>query len=153
MPVQSGSDNDAMNKALNSQQAMILLQDPALIARTAMGQLENVSGGVNRIVTHLFLHEPFALGYAMGFAEQACRHAKRENREINSTAYVRGAISHMLGDDTAAASFVSFAATKQGNRTFERGYDEGIGDMDSWYLSHEDHMPRGLVRYLAMDET
>ncbi|MEO9573589.1 MAG: hypothetical protein ABJ263_12790 [Tateyamaria sp.] len=142
-----------MNKALNSGRRMTLMQDPFLIGRVAMGQLDDVSGGANRMVTHLFLHEPFALGYAIGFAKQAFRHAKNENQEVSCETYVLCAISQMLGDERAAASFVSFADTKKGNRTFERGYDVGLGDMESWCLSHEERLPGGLVRYLDMDGT
>lgn len=142
-----------MNKALHSGQAMTLLQNPQLIGRIAMGQLNDVSGSVNRMVTHLFLHEPFALGYAIGFAEQACRHAKNENEDVNCTAYVLGAISQMLGDETAAASFVTFASTKRGNCTFERGYDAGLSDIDSWCMSYEDYVPSGLMRFLDIGGT
>lgn len=131
---------------------MTVLHDPHLIARVAMGQLSDVSGSTNRMITHLFLHEPFALGYAIGFAEQACRYAKDENEDVNGSAYVLAAIGQMLGDDAAAASFVAFAVSKQGDRTFEGGYDAGLGDMDTWCSSGEEYVPRGLMRYLDGDK-
>ena len=55
----------------------------------------------------------------------------------------------MLGNDTVAASFVSFAASKQGDREFERGYDVGMRDLDALYLSFGDEIPMGLRLYMT----
>ncbi len=130
---------------------MTTLQDPRLIAQIAMGQLSDVVGGENRSVTHLFLNEPFALGYAIGFAEQAWRYAKKEIGDENCPTYLLEAISKMLGDEAVAASFVSFAVSKKGERMFEGGYEVGLSDMDAWCISQREHMPSSLSRYLGSD--
>ena len=142
-----------MNDVLDSEQSVTLLKGPHLIAQIALGRLRDVSVGVNRSVTYLFLHDPFALGYAIGFAEQSCQCAKTENEEANCAAYVLEVISHMLGDDAVAASFVSYAASKKGDRRGEGGYDAGSGDLDAWYTSGAGYIPSGLLQYPGMDRT
>lgn len=55
----------------------------------------------------------------------------------------------MLGDTNVAASFVSFAFSKQGDRVFEGGYDAGMRDLDALYLSFGEYTPTALVHYLS----
>ena len=132
---------------------MTTLQDPRLIAQIAMGQLSDVVGGENRSVTHLFLREPFALGYAIGFVEQAWRYAKKEIGDENCPTYLLEAISKMLGNEAVAASFMSFAVSKRGDRMFEGGYDVGLSDMDAWCLSQSEYKPSSLSRYLGSESS
>jgi hypothetical protein len=128
-----------------------MLQNPHFIAQIALAQLKDVLDDDHRSIIHLFLHEPFALGYAIGFVEQAFRHAKNENDDENCTAYLLEAISTILGDAAVAASFVTFAVSKKGERIFEGGYDVGSSDMEAWCTSQKEYIPNSLSRHLGAD--
>ncbi|MEO0764960.1 MAG: hypothetical protein AAFY75_02995 [Pseudomonadota bacterium] len=130
-------------------QTLTVLQDSRLIAQIAMGQFASVSGDVNRMVTHLLLNDHFALGYVIGFAEQASTRARYENDQPNGSAYVSGVVSHMLGNESLVATFLSFATSQKNDRTFQGGYEVGMGDVNAWCASRGARRPSGLFEYLA----
>lgn len=138
-----------MNKIVKTEHATVPLHDVQWVARMATEQLDFTVGPLRRSVSDLLLHEPFALGYAIGFAEQACWHLNKGDGEKNSPDYLRNVIGCMLGDTNVAASFVSFAFSKQGDRVFEGGYDAGMRDLDALYLSFGEYTPTALVHYLS----
>ena len=110
-----------MNNVVKSEHATVPIDDPQWVASMAMRQLKSDNETFIRSIPDLFLHEAFALGYAVGFAEQAFGLLNKGDGEKSCADYVRRSIGAMLGDDTVAASFVSYAASKQGNRVFEGG--------------------------------
>lgn len=137
-----------MNKVVGSDQMMICLRDVHQIASIALRQLTDGPRTLYRSVSDLFLKDPFVLGYAIGFAEQASWHVNRGNGEEIGPDYLCDVIGAMLGNKSVAASFVAFAASKQGDRDFEGGYDAGLQDMDDWYLSYGENVPLGLLTHL-----
>lgn len=145
----SAPNSIAMKTDLPLVQTLTVLQDPRLIAQIAMGQFADVSGDVNRTVTHLLLNDRFALGYVIGFAEQASTRAQYENDQPDGVAYVPDVISNMLGNLSLAATFMSFAASQKNDRTFQGGYEVGMGDLNAWCTSRGARRPSGLFEYLA----
>ena len=124
------------------------VKDAQWVAETAMRQLKLVPVEPNRSIVDLFLKDPFVLGYAIGFIEQACWHGNNGDGEKNNPDFLRNALAHILNDSVVATSFLSFAITKQGSRVFEGGYDAGLQDMDALYLSHGAQLPCSLAYYL-----
>ena len=143
-------DPRPMNKIVSTKQTEVPVHDTRWVADIGKRQLGKVALDANRSIVNLFLKNPYALGYAIGFAEQACWHANGGDGEKISPDYLRNVIGHMLGNDAVAASFVSFAATKQGDRLFEGGYDAGQADMDALYLSYGEHIPCNLEHHLRL---
>lgn len=139
---------EGMNKIVSSGQMSILLQDVHGVAGIAMRQLHDTAPHEQRTVTDVFLHEPFALGYAYGFAERACQLLQNEGRARNSSDYIHQMIGAMLGDASVSASFVHFALSKSGDRDFEGGYEVGAHDLSAWYFGFGEQVPRGLWGYL-----
>jgi len=138
-----------MNKVVNAEYTTVPVHDADWVANMATRQLTLTVGALRRSVPDLLLHEPFALGYAIGFAEQAGWHLNSGNGEKMCPDYLRSVIGCMLGNTTVAASFVSFAYSKQGDRVFEGGYDAGMRDFDTVYLSFGEYTPTALVHYLS----
>ncbi|MEM6564605.1 MAG: hypothetical protein AAF665_09185 [Pseudomonadota bacterium] len=124
------------------------VQDVPAVARTVMVQLTAGSGHFSRSVSDLLLYEPFALGYAIGFAENAAHYAQGDVRNQVDPDFLHKVIGFILGNLCVADSFVSFAASKRGDRVFEGGYDAGLRDMDAWYKSGGEKQPNRLVLYL-----
>lgn len=139
-----------MNKMVGSEHRTVPVHDVRWVADMAIRELRSEIGAFTRSVSDLLLHEPFALGYAIGFAEQASWHLNKGDGEKSCPDYLRGVIGRMLGNDTVAASFVSFAASKQGDRIFEGGYDAGMRDMDSLYLSYGTKSPTDVRQHLRI---
>ncbi len=142
---------NTVNKLIKSKQLMVRLRDVDLVAAAAMHQLSLLPGSFDRSATELFLKEPFALGYAVGFAEQACQHLINGDDVKGSSIYLRNIIGCMLGNAAVAESFVSFAISKRGDRVFEGGYEIGLCDMNYWYFSCGEHLPSGLSDFLCDD--
>ncbi len=138
-----------MNKFVNTAQLAHSLQDAKCVAEMAMRQLDGMPCGLNRSISDLLLNDPFALGYAIGFAKQACNHANRGTLGEEEFEYQCSVIGNMLGNTSVAALFVNFAHTKQGDRMFEGGFDIGVRDMSDWCSSYGGQVPQGLLRYLC----
>lgn len=139
---------EGMNKIVSSGQMSLLLQDVHGVAGIAMRQLHDAAPHEQRTVTDVFLHEPFALGYAYGFAERACQLLQDEGRAQNNSDYIHQMIGAMLGDASVSASFVHFALSKSGDRDFEGGYDVGAHDLSTWYFGFGEQVPSGLREHL-----
>ncbi|WP_298835670.1 hypothetical protein [uncultured Roseobacter sp.] len=137
-----------MNRIINLEQMTVSLQDVTVVANVAVRQLSAVTDKVQHLVSDLLLNEPFALGYTIGFTEEACRRFNKGDDDDVCPDYMGHVIGQMLGNTKVAASFVLFAASKRGERYFEGGYDAGTLDFDAWFNSQGEIMPRGLVSHL-----
>jgi hypothetical protein len=137
-----------MNSIASANQTTVPVGDPKWVAEIAMRQLRLVTADPNRSIVDLFLKDPFVLGYAIGFVEQACWLSNDGDGEKNNPDFLRTALAHMLSDPVVATSFLSFAIAKQGTRVFEGGYDAGLQDLDALFLSHGAQIPCSLAYYL-----
>lgn len=137
-----------MNKFIGANQTTLLVHDERWVADAVLRQLEAIAPDKKRPAAVTFLNCPFALGYAFGFVDRGGWFAANEGREKLCPEYLRNVVSNLLGDAALADSFIAYAATKRGDRLYERGFDVGQEDMDAACLSSGEKNPSGLVNHL-----
>jgi hypothetical protein len=119
------------------------------VAQALRQQFDRIPDSLFHSHSAMFLKDAFALGYYFGFAEEASRdEGGMQSGDLNLD-YVNNVLGDVLGNPSAVSSFIAFADCLRNDISFQKGFEAGLIDLETWRDSNGVVAPTRLARYFG----